>query len=360
VNGTRILLTTDLIGGVWDFCLALAGSLDAQVTLLALGSASAAQRTAAREVGADLVCAPLKLEWMQDAQTDVSQTADLVRRMVRDVRPHVVHANQFAAALADVDVPVVLTLHSDVLSWRRWTLGAEGIPAEWHAYVRLVTDALRCADRVVAVSRFLAAETRDLYGCRGPIDVIHNGWPQPSETVARRSGTLLAGRVWDSAKNIPLAAQAAQGWDPGEVLLAGAQDHPESGTRLPVEAPLQQLGQLTRAELDRQLQRTAIYLSPARYDPFGLLPLQAALHGAALLLSDIPSYRELWDGAACFFRSGDRDDLRRQWRHLLEDHAARSGLARAAHARAASQYPVGGMARAYERVYATASRSLAA
>ena len=40
----RILLTTDVVGGVWDFCLVLGGGLaaaDCDVTLLALGSPSA-------------------------------------------------------------------------------------------------------------------------------------------------------------------------------------------------------------------------------------------------------------------------------------------------------------------------------
>ena len=40
------------------------------------------------------------------------------------------HANQFAAACATVEVPVVLTVHSDVLSWHRWTLGSSAIPPE--------------------------------------------------------------------------------------------------------------------------------------------------------------------------------------------------------------------------------------
>ena len=56
-------------------------------------------------------------------------------------------------------VPVVLTLHSDVLSWRRWTLGAADIPAEWLGICRgWSAKRSRAPVGVVAVSRFLADE----------------------------------------------------------------------------------------------------------------------------------------------------------------------------------------------------------
>src|SRR5207248_5998583 len=114
VSRPSILLTTDLLGGVWDFALALASALAGQVLLLALGEPSAAQCAAAQAV-AETVFAPLKLEWMHDSAADVQQTQQLVRDLVRQHKPEVVHANQFAIACADLDVPVVLTTHSDVL-----------------------------------------------------------------------------------------------------------------------------------------------------------------------------------------------------------------------------------------------------
>ena len=42
VSRPHVLLTTDLVGGVWDFSITLACALDARVTLLALGDATAA------------------------------------------------------------------------------------------------------------------------------------------------------------------------------------------------------------------------------------------------------------------------------------------------------------------------------
>jgi glycogen(starch) synthase len=348
----RILLTTDVVGGVWDFCLTLGRELsrDTDVTLLGLGEPSAAQRVDAAAARLTLRCEPLKLEWMTGSAQDVERTRALVRDVVREVQADVVHANQFAAACADIEVPVVLTLHSDVLSWRRWTLGAEGVPHEWRPYVALVDEALTRADSVVAVSAFLASHVAELYTCARPIEVIHNGWNAPARRVPKEQFTLVAGRAWDAAKNVALAGEAAV----GKVYLAGELGSPDGG-RAEAPAGLDVLGHLSRAELDDWLARAMVYLSPARYDPFGLLPLQAALHGCALLLSDIPSYRELWDGAACFFRVDNVHDLRAKWRALL----AGSDLGRAARKRATT-YSVQRMARRYKSVYASARRGVPA
>jgi glycosyltransferase involved in cell wall biosynthesis len=204
----------------------------------------------------------------------------------------------------------------------------------------------------VAVSLFLADEVHALYGTNRAIQVVYNGWPAPTglPRAPRPPITLAAGRVWDSGKNLALVFEAAHGWDPGEVYVAGDPRHPDGGeTEIP--APCRALGLLPRHEMDGWLARASVYLSAARYDPFGLLPLQAALHGCGLLLSDIPSYRELWDGAATFFRSDDADDLRRQWRRALNQPRPDS-----AYQRALERYTADGMTDAYRDVYAAVTR----
>jgi glycogen(starch) synthase len=322
VSHRRILLTTDVVGGVWDFCLTLTAGLRGtgdDVVLLAFGSPDLSQRHAAGELGAQLISVPLKLEWMHDADEDVEATPGLVEQVARRVGADAVHANQFAAACVNLDIPVILTLHSDVLSWRRWTLHDDSIPQDWRSYHALVQRALTAADRVVAVSRFLAHETSRVYGISRTIDVVHNGWSSQSYAApgARERVSLVAGRVWDAAKNVPLVAQAAAGWNPGDVFLAGETAHPDGG-EAGVPEPLQPVGFLARDDLDALMRRARVYVSAARYDPFGLLPLQAALQGCMLLLSDIPAYREVWGDAATFFRSDDPDDLRARWQRLLE------------------------------------------
>jgi glycosyltransferase involved in cell wall biosynthesis len=60
------------------------------------------------------------------------------------------------------------------------------------------------------------------------------------------------------------------------------------------------LGFLSREEIAHWLSVASIYCAPARYEPFGLSILEAALSGCALVLGDIPSLREIWEGAAVF------------------------------------------------------------
>jgi Glycosyl transferase 4-like domain/Glycosyl transferases group 1 len=418
VRVARVLLTTDVVGGVWDFSTTLAAELvgrGTQVVLLALGRPSADQRREASQAGADLVAEPLRLEWMQDSQADVLATQRLVADLVKELRPDVVHANQFAAV--GVAAPVVLTLHSDVLSWRKWTLaphppetsggpgkapgrarstsdgtqdapggaqrasggarnapggarnapgGAQNapagewseparVPAEWQPYFDLVRHALARADAVVSVSEFLAGEVQSLYGTRREIEVIPNGWPSPVEPRGPRlRQTLIAGRVWDAAKNVRLALDGRP--HGARVLLAGEQRHPETGGLADVPEGVEALGFVRRDQLDTLLRQTRIYLSAARYDPFGLLPLQAALAGCVLLLSDIPSYREVWDDAAVFF---EPDQLTERWQWLLEDDEACARLSARARERALARYSPEQMAERYLQAYARVAAGVA-
>jgi len=74
-----------------------------------------------------------------------------------------------------------------------------------------------------------------------------------------------------------------------------------------------------------------VFASAARYEPFGLAVLEAAQAGCALVLSDIPSFRELWDGAAVFVAPGDEEG----WVSALIAAQADPALGTAARARAA-------------------------
>src|SRR5262249_36010438 len=51
--------------------------------------------------------------------------------------------------------------------------------------------------------------------------------------------------------------------------------------------------------------------------------LEAALSRCALVASDIPSFRELWDGVAVFFADNDADSLRDAVGRLLGDPGLR-------------------------------------
>jgi glycosyltransferase involved in cell wall biosynthesis len=102
-----------------------------------------------------------------------------------------------------------------------------------------------------------------------------------------------------------------------------------------VQAPhLDCLGRLDDAGVAAQLGARPVFLSLARYEPFGLAVLEAASAGCALVLSDLASFRELWEGVALFVDPSDAAAAAAAIRRLADDPAERVRRGRAARTRA--------------------------
>jgi glycogen synthase len=78
--------------------------------------------------------------------------------------------------------------------------------------------------------------------------------------------------------------------------------------------------------------------------------LEAAASGCALVLGDIDSLRENWDGAACFVAPDDHAGLAAALQRLSDDRAARTELGRLAAARGAA-FTIDRTAEAYLHLY---------
>ena len=192
---------------------------------------------------------------------------------------------------------------------------------------------------VVAPSAYQATLTTRHYGRR--VDrVIHNGaHPAPAPPpAARHRLALTAGRAWDRAKGVDVvdAAAALLGESGPPLHLFG----PEAGSHGEKARPghLVRHGRIPHEEMVDWMGRASLYVAASRYEPFGLAPLEAALQGCALVLSDIGSFRQLWDGCAAFFPSGDAAALADTLSLLDRDPARRAALARAAYDRAVAEY----------------------
>src|SRR5205085_1155369 len=97
--------------------------------------------------------------------------------------------------------------------------------------------------------------------------------------------------------------------------------------------------------------RAPIYAATSRYEPFGLAPLEAALSRCAIVASDIPPFRELWDGAAVFFRSNDAQSLRQALEPLIKDPELRLKYANLAYNHARQKFNADRMIDEYLGVY---------
>ncbi|MDQ3849644.1 MAG: glycosyltransferase, partial [Actinomycetota bacterium] len=111
------------------------------------------------------------------------------------------------------------------------------------------------------------------------------------------------------------------------------------------------LGVLPRDELRERMGQAAIFAHPARYEPFGLAPLEAGLAGCALVLGDLPSLREVWGDAAAYVTPGDAEALADRLQGLIAEPDRRADLGCRARVRA-RRYGAASMARAYAGTYA--------
>ena len=349
----RILMTADAVGGVWHYALELAaglGQTGTETILAVMGPApgAAQRRAAARVPGLRLHHADYALEWMPGADADLGAAGDWLLGLERRYAPAIVHLNGYAHACLPWRAPCLIGAHSCVESWWRAVWGSAP-PPEWAAYRTRVAAGLAAARAVVAPTRAFLETLRAIYGPLRNGRVIRNGRdPAGAPPAAKQPVILAAGRVWDEAKNIAALDRAAASLD-WPVEVAGEARGPDG--RLATFDHAVCLGPLAPDALAERLRRAAIFASPARYEPFGLAVLEAAQSGCALVLSDIGSFRELWDGAALFVPPDDAGALRDVLHGLTRapDQVAALGAAAARRARAYGAAP---MLRAYRRLYA--------
>ena len=345
-------MTADTMGGLWTYSVDLARSLEphgVSVSLATMGRpATAQQRRDLRAVrGADLHESPYKLEWMPDPWEDVEAAGQWLLELEQRLEPDVVHLNNFAHGALAWRAPAVVVGHSCVLSW--WAAAKRTVlPSDWARYAAEVRRGLQAAGLVVAPSAAMLDELERYYGPLPRRRVVYNGRSAGCfQPLTKTPLVLTVARLWDEAKNMALLDQVAAAL-PWRVAAAGDNRHPDG--HLVQAKNIELLGQLDPPTLGLWLGRTAIYALPARYEPFGLSAVEAALAGCALVLGDIPSLREVWGDTALFVGPDDARALRAAIELLIENPQRRKSYAARARQRALRLTPermAGGYLRAY-------------
>lgn len=356
---TRVLMTVDAVGGVWQYGASLAGGLAAsghEVLTAVLGPPPDAGQ---REAAADLriVAEGMPLDWAGGSADSTVRVAETLARLAARERCDVVHLNSpLLAGAARFPAPVVAVAHGSVADW--WPharAGALDPIFDWHA--TMTASGLAACDIAIAPTRAFAEALRRSYRLSRPIEVVHNGRHLPPAThEASAPFAFTAGRLWDEVKDTGLLdAVAARIGVPFHA--AGPVAGP-NGERARFHH-LHPLGTLAEPELAAWLARRPVFVSAARFEPFGLAVLEAAGAGCPLVLSDIATFRELWEGAALFAPVGDAAGFAAAIDRLAADADLRAHWGERARARA-ERYGVGAMATAMERVYLGALRQRAA
>jgi glycogen(starch) synthase len=332
----HVLITADTVGGVWSHVLELAGGLGdvgIRVAIAAMGTpVTEAQRAQVEQLpSVSLHAKTYRLEWMAEPWKDVRQAGQWLLRLEAQLRPRLVHLNQFAFGALPFTAPTLLVAHSCVLSWWRAVHG-EAAPASWNRYRRAVTRGLEGATLVGAPTEAMLASLATNYGFAATGVVLPNARSESDYAPNLKEPVILsAGRLWDAAKNLA-ALEAVAPSLPWPVRVAGSTSQPTGGVR--ATRGVIALGDLSPAALAAEMGRASIYALPARYEPFGQTALEAALSGCALVLGDVPSLREVWGPAALLVPPDDHAALQSALMQLIDDEPLRRRMAARAMARA--------------------------
>lgn len=329
----RVLMTLDAVGGVWRYAMDLARGLGARgvgTVFLGLGPPPSPRQKAEAKALGTLDWADAPLDWLASSPDEVAHVPDLVARAARRHGADLLHLNlPSQAAGLETDRPVLAVSHSCVATWFRAVRGT-GLPPGWEWQGALTAQGLARADAVVAPSLAQADALIAAYGPLRALRVVPNATAAPEGRLPEKPFALASGRWWDDGKGgatLDAAARLAR-WP---VRLLGPAQGANGAAFAPRHARLE--GERPHAEAQALMRGAGIFVSPSLYEPFGLAVLEAARMGLPLLLSDIPTFRELWDGAAAFVPPRDAPALAAALDALADDPAERLRLGRAAQAR---------------------------
>jgi len=213
------------------------------------------------------------------------------------------------------------------------------------------------ADVTAFLSRAEMAEGRDTFGLPAdrPTHIVPNALPMeryaglgdfvPLWEMPAPPKIALAGRLSSPMKGMDLALNALASIAPShtfDVLLIGHQPQP-SEIPPPLQGRVHGTGWLGARGVAEALHGCAAFLMPSRYEPFGLLALEAHAVMCPVVAMDTGGLRDIVvdgeTGLLCAPATAV-EDLARHAASLLRDNDLREDLAHAAYARLLTHYTV--------------------
>jgi glycogen(starch) synthase len=364
----HVLVTGDILSGSWTYTRELVTGLvtrGVRVTLVTFGEIPMPEQTTWMDHlhGLDYRPTAFRLEWMQEAEEDLPESSAFLAAVVRELRPDLLHLNQFAYGDLAVNVPRIVMAHGDLITWGDAVRDkSQKPPRSMTWYRQMVLRGIAHADAVVAPSAWMLDRVTSCYGEPARSEVIYPG-RNPiffNPYVSKDDCVLAVGRLVDAGKQVSLLTQQTH---PVPVCIVGA-EHTVPVPRIPIRADVKIAtdqtsvairGPQTEAQLRALYSRASIYAATARYEPLGMPALEAAFSRCAIVANDIPSYREIWDDAALYFRTNDAVSLAENIRKLSEDRSLRRAYAELAYTRARERFTTKRMIEDYLQLY----RSLA-
>jgi len=310
----RVLMTTDMIGGVWTFTRELAAGLlkrDCTVAIASLGPPpSAAQNDWIRGQAIrwyeqfDFASCDVPLEWMPDNLSSYTAGGRFLMSFAEAFQPDILISSQYCFGALPLPIPRIVVAHSDVLSWARACRPNGLEQSNWlKQYCAMVRAGITQADAIIAPTLWMLDALEQEFAPLPEAYVIPNGVSIAQGRVEslRKVQAVVAGRLWDEAKNFEILERVESDM---RIVAAG-----DLGPRMPSGNKsanrLRFTGHLEHADLLKLFRQSMVYICTSKYEPFGYAAIEAALCGCLVVANDIPSLREVWGDHALFFRDAD-------------------------------------------------------
>ncbi len=241
VKFVHVLVTADTLSGTWTYTRELVSGLVSRglrVTLVSFGEIPLPQQTLWMDNLHGLEYRPtaFRLDWMDEGQHDLKDSAAYLTSLIKEVKPDVLHLNQLCYGSLPVAVPRVVVAHGDLITWWRAVHGREPKQDRWLQWYReVVTRGLAVASVAVAPSVWMRDTIRDCYTRARHETVIYNG-RNPiffNPYVGKDDSVLAVGRLWDAGKQISLLTQHTH---PLPVCIVGSDTPVHGPARIPIRA----------------------------------------------------------------------------------------------------------------------------
>lgn len=358
----HVLITSDTLNGNWTYTRELVSGLITRgfrVTLVSFGGIPLPEQTAWMDRLYGLTYHPtaFRLDWMEEGEHDFGDASDYLCSVVEDAKPDVFHSNHLCYGALPVDIPRVVVAHGDLITWWKAVHGREPKPSAWLRWYRqTISEGIAAASAVIAPSEWLLNSMRACYGPGVREQVIHHG-RNPiffNPYISKEDSVLAVGRLIDPAKQVGLLTQQVY---PFAVCIVGDEEPPANlSVRTDVRfqdgiGGVALRGPQSEAQMRLLYSKAGVFAGTSRYEVSGMNILEAALSRCALVLNDIPSFRELWGNAALYFSTNDAESLSETIRALNDDPQLRRNFANRAFQRARECFNAHRMTDNYVQLY---------
>ncbi len=332
----KILMTTDTMGGVWSYVMSLCKSLErynVEIHLLSMGGLlTEEQKIEVSDITSiQIYESTFNLNWMQGNERDLQSASQWLSLMYTRIQPDLIHFNNYNHMSGNWNCPVITVYHSCLISW--WTVvKGENPPKQLHSHLEALRNTIEVSDVVVFPTQSMLDQGVKAHGSFRNSHVIFNGLDSYSDYFGEKEYMVLSvGSISDEGKNIEMLSKIAGKID-WPLCIAGNNDM-SLVQPLPNVENVYLLGHLPHAKLQHYMDRAAIFVAPAIYEPFGVAVLEAAKSSCALVLADIPSFREVWGDAAIYFNPEEEDEVFKALQYLISDERLRMQMAKKAYER---------------------------